>query len=247
MGSKRKFIALDIETAKIVPGESFNWQAHRPLGITCIATFTGDGQPRAWYSTGEDGVPSAQMSRDDVREVVLYLNHELDQGALPLSWNGLAFDFDILAEESDMWGECRQLAHQHVDMMYHVVCQMGHPVALKNAAKGMNLAGKLAGVEGIDAPALWKAGQFDTVLKYVAQDVRVTLAVAEEAERRKRFEWLTTAGKIKSMPLPDGWLSVADAERLPLPDTSWMSQPLKRERFTAWLRSKSREQHVSQS
>ncbi len=30
----RRFVAFDIETAKDVPGEDFNWRPHRPLGIS---------------------------------------------------------------------------------------------------------------------------------------------------------------------------------------------------------------------
>ena len=41
-----KYLAFDIETAKEVPGPDFNWKAHRPLGITCIASLaTGDDEP----------------------------------------------------------------------------------------------------------------------------------------------------------------------------------------------------------
>ena len=55
---------------------------------------------------------------------------------------------------------------------------MGYPVSLQNAAIGLNLPGKLAGVEGVDVPILWANGQAEVVIKYVAQDVRTTLAVA---------------------------------------------------------------------
>jgi hypothetical protein len=37
------------------------------------------------------------------------------------------------------------------------------------------------------------------------------------------------------MPLPNGWLTVREAWMLPEPDTSWMSNPLKRRDFTSWL------------
>ena len=35
----RRYLAFDIETAKDVPGEDFNWRPHRPLGISCAATL----------------------------------------------------------------------------------------------------------------------------------------------------------------------------------------------------------------
>ena len=87
----------------------------------------------------------------------------------------LGFDFDILAEESGMLEECRDLAVSHVDMMFHVFCQLGYGVGLDAAARGMELAGKSKGMSGVLAPVLWAEGRREEVLEYVAQDVRTTL------------------------------------------------------------------------
>ena len=57
----------------------------------------------------------------------------------------LGFDFDILAEESGMLDDCRRLARDHVDMMFHVVCQLGFGVSLDSAARGMAFIGKARG------------------------------------------------------------------------------------------------------
>ena len=35
----RHYIAFDIETAKIIDGSVGDLKSHRPLGITCAATF----------------------------------------------------------------------------------------------------------------------------------------------------------------------------------------------------------------
>ena len=231
-----KYIAFDIETAKEFPGGGAEWRLHRPLGITCIASqSTEDDEPRVWLSRSEDGTPAAKMSQADVAEFVHYLSDAVTNGFTPLSWNGLSFDFDVLAEESSLAEECKTLARGHVDMMFHVVCEKGFPVALNNAAAGLGLQGKLAGVEGVEAPALWAGGQFDKVMEYVAQDVRTTLEVAIESESRTAFAWKTQKGKISTMSLKKGWLSVDEASSLPLPDTSWMSDPLSRDDFMSWL------------
>lgn len=37
------------------------------------------------------------------------------------------------------------------------------------------------------------------------------------------------------LDLPAGWLTVWQAMKVPEPDTSWMTNPLSREEFTAWL------------
>ncbi|MCH2200712.1 MAG: ribonuclease H-like domain-containing protein [Fuerstiella sp.] len=232
----RRYVAFDIETAKDVPGDDFNWKSHRPLGISCIASqSTEDAEPRVWMTRGADNQPAPQMSRDDVAAFVQHLLEASRKGLTPLSWNGLSFDLDVLAEESELVASCRELALAHVDMMFHVVCEKGFPVALRNAASGLGLPGKLAGVEGMDAPSLWAEGRFETVTEYVAQDVRTTLAVALESEQRKSFAWKTRKGSVSSMPLRCGWLSVEEAMKLPLPDTSWMSDPISRSNFTAWL------------
>jgi RNase_H superfamily len=236
----RKYLAFDIETAKVVPSVDFNWKPHRPLGISCIASHASDGsEPRVWLSRSPAGAPATKMTQQDVATFIRHLADAARDGFVPVSWNGLAFDFDVLAEESGLVDECRRLARSHVDMMFHVVCEKGFRVGLKQAASGMQLAGKLAGVEGIDAPALWAAGKHELVMEYVAQDVRTTLEIAHEAEKRRTFAWTTRKGTIGTMPLKSGWLTVEAALRLPLPDTSWMSGPPSRSDFMSWLEGNS--------
>ena len=88
------------------------------------------------------------MTRDEAAALVGYLEARTKEGYTLLTWNGLGFDFDILSEESNLLDTCRQLAANHVDMMFHVFCELGHAVGLDAAAKGMGLAGKTEGHEG---------------------------------------------------------------------------------------------------
>jgi len=232
----RKYLAFDIETAKEWP-EGADWRRHRPLGIACAATLTdGPDPPRFWHGAQPDGRPADRMSRDDVAQLVDYLLSMVSQGHTILTWNGLAFDFDVLAEESGRLEQCKGLALDHVDMMFHVFCTLGYPVGLEAAAKGSGLAGKPEGMSGIMAPSMWAAGKHQEVLDYVAQDARTTLELAELCEKAKCFRWITRRGKTSRMDLPAGWLTASQAMRLPEPDTSWMSSPLPRHRFTGWLR-----------
>jgi hypothetical protein len=120
--------------------------------------------------------------------------------------------------------------------MFHVFCELGYPLALDAAAKGMGLAGKPAGLTGGMAPKLWQAGQFDTVLAYVAQDVATTMSVARAGEEHGRIRWTSQRGRTMHLPLPNGWLTVREALRLPPPDTSWMTRPLPRADFVRWMK-----------
>jgi hypothetical protein len=177
------------------------------------------------------------MTRADAESLVQYLVKMAGDGLTILTWNGLGFDFDILAEESAAAASCKQCALAHVDMMFHLVCALGYPVSLDNAARGMGLPGKPAGMSGIKAPKLWAEGRHQEVLDYVAQDVRTAIEIARVAEKRRRFEWITQKGTKKTMDLPKGWLTVREALKLPEPDTSWMTRPLKRQNFIDWMTS----------
>ena len=58
----RKFLALDIETAKVLP-DGADLRSQRPLGICCAAVLAGgDDQPKLWYSVNPDGTPCGRSA-----------------------------------------------------------------------------------------------------------------------------------------------------------------------------------------
>jgi hypothetical protein len=234
---RRKYLAFDIETAQQWP-DGCDWRRYRPLGISCAATLPGGtATPTLWHGLTGDRQPADRMSRQDAARLVGHLASMVRQGYTILTWNGLAFDFDILAEESGMPGECKTLARDHVDMMFYVFCELGYPVGLDAAARAMNLPGKPEGMTGLLAPRMWAEGKRQEVLDYVTRDVQTTLDLATLCERRGCLRWVTRQGASRRMPLPRGWLEVRSAAELPEPDTSWMSRPLSRRNFTAWLQA----------
>lgn len=230
----RRYIAFDIETAKVLPADVSDLLAHRPLGIACAAAAMSDSsETLTWFGAG--AVPAPQLSRAEARDLVGDLSARAREGYTLLSWNGLSFDFNVLAEESALPEECARLALNHVDMMFHAVCTVGHFIGLQKAAEGLRIPGKAGGLTGSEAPARWAEGCHEEVLGYNVQDARLSLAIAQACESRRELVWVTRKGTIGRMPLPNGWLTVREARRLPLPDTSWMSQPPTRESFTSWM------------
>ncbi len=159
----------------------------------------------------------------------------MDQGYTLLTWNGLGFDFDVLAEESEMQAECRQLAVRHVDMMFHVFCELGYPIGLAAAARGMGTTGKTEGMDGALATRMWQEGNRQPVVEYCAQDVRATLELGNACEERQRMSWTSRAGIPHTLNLRRGWRAVREAAARPRPDTSWMTGPIPRSNFTGWL------------
>jgi hypothetical protein len=232
----RKYVAFDIETAKEVPGTDFNWKPHRPIGIACAAALPQDVQdPTIWHGKSADETPAPKMSLTEASQLVDHLVEFVSQGYTVLTWNGLGFDFDVLAEESGRTADCQNLALHHVDMMFHVFCDRGFPVALSKAAQALRVPGKLGGMSGMQAPQLWAQGQHQQVMDYVAQDVRMTLQVAQACEEKQALDWITRKGSVSSMKLRGGWRTVEKSLELPLPDTSWMKTPITRSDFTGWI------------
>ena len=235
MKNQPRYLAFDIEIAKILPDDVQDWSPHRPLGISCAATLSDDGELTLWYGKTSTADFTPQMSIEETQSLVDYLASASDSGYQILTWNGLGFDFDILAEESDMLSACRELALNHTDMMFHIFCLKGYPLGLDKAAKGMGLKGKPSGMSGEMAPRMWRDGQFQEVLEYAQQDVHTTLDLAKVTEIHNQLKWLSNRGKPQYLPLSSGWLTVQEALQLPVPDTSWMSDPWPRSKFTKWL------------
>ncbi len=235
MNKELKYLAFDIEIARILPEGVGDWSRYRPLGISCAATYPSDGDAVLWFGKTSSGEYASKMNVDEIRELVKHLEDQVSAGYVILTWNGLGFDFDILAEESSMVRNCRTLAINHIDMMFHVFCLKGYPLGLDKAAKGMGLRGKPPGMSGEMAPRMWAEGRFQEVLVYVQQDVLTILELAYAVDIRRDLRWLSNSGRQQILPLPSGWLTVKEAQMLPLPDTSWMSNPWPRSKFSKWL------------
>jgi hypothetical protein len=231
----KKMVSFDIEIAKDLPEDFDSFKDYRPLGISCAAAMTHDEQTATWYGGKGGGTFADRMTTAEVVEMVDYLWDLRQRGYQIYTWNGLGFDFDILFEESGGDARCKELAWTHVDMMFHFFCIKGFAISLDKASKGMGLSGKTEGMNGALAPKLWRDGQHEQVLDYVAQDARATLELAKLCEAELKVRWTSNRGFKQECPLPQGWLPVDQAQKLPEADTSWMATPWPRSKFTGWL------------
>jgi len=228
----RKYLAFDIEITKIVEGN--DWLAQRPLGISVACTLrerNGQEDLRTWYGEGRpSNEPFAQMPQQQVCVLVCYLKECVRQGHTLLAWNGLHFDMNILAEESAMLPECRELALGMVDPMFQINQMLGYPVGLDACAMAMTGQSKTG--NGADAPVKWAQGLYQEVMDYCAHDVQILYTLAREIDDRGWIEWFSRRGRLQELELPDGLLTVREVlEEIPGHPNPWL--PL--ENFTAWL------------
>ncbi len=248
-----KFISFDIETATITP-DNDDPHKYRPLGICCAATQLVDTDlgelgiqpPVGWCNFSDNSVSpdsdpyGLKMTPFQVQGLVQYLLDMKAGGWIPLTWNGLGFDFDILAEEARdqrVGLYCVGLAVDHYDIAFQMLCDKGFMIGMQAAALGLELPGKSEGMHGDLAPKLWAQSRADQdkVLAYCKQDVQTTSEIALKAIEYKRIPWTSKAGRPNTWLIKSpGLLTVRESLGLPLPDTAWMSEPRSRKSYYEW-------------
>ncbi|MCB0184331.1 MAG: hypothetical protein KDE31_08705, partial [Caldilineaceae bacterium] len=234
--------------AKVLPEGETDWQAHRPLGISCAAVCTRDSAvtglsfPDAvlWFGHKLESGYQPAMSKAECAELVKQLRHLTEAHGFTIATvNGVGFDFQILAEESGMWRECADLAlNHHCDLMLMSVCGKGWRTGLDAFAVGAGVESKLKevalndgsilqGMDGAKAPELWAKGEYEAVLACLKQDVIATLQAAETAVSRRRLAWTSSTGRDWWVRLNlDGTLpTVAEMLTWPRRDVSWLDDP----------------------
>ena len=78
---------------------------------------------------------------------------------------------------------------------------------------------------------------------YCAADAERTAELAAACQRSRQLAWVSQKGRPNQIYLRSGWLTVEQCLALPLPDTSWMTKPMRREDVLAWTELT----HVSRS
>lgn len=246
-----RLAAFDLEIATELPDDDRDWWTHGPLGISCAGLMRegADTEPVVMFDPEAEpnlfDPATRRLTREGAVSLVDALSDAVRRGFTIATWNGLGFDFRLLALETGLVARCSELAWSSIDMMFQVVCVNGYMLALDKALAGMGLQSKIhavkmndgreAPISGREAPRLWQAGEYRAVMEYCGGDVRQTLALARECGNRRLLTWTSQRGKPARMSLPNGWLTVQQCLMVPEPDTSWMRDPVTRKRFTSWL------------
>ena len=222
----KKYAAFDLEIVKDMTGVS-DWWSATPLGVSCVAVAMSDSDNAIVWS----GYP--QLGATGLRCAVVGLCDLTDDGYTLVGFNSLGFDLRLLALESGKHDECKELASNHIDMFFHLFCELGYAPGLDKLCEGMGTPRKTKGVDGAKAPELWAKGEHNAVIDYCVQDVRSTVALFLAAEERGGVQWTSKSGKTVVCDF-EKWMTVAQSLSLPEPDNSWMADPWQRSKFAGW-------------
>lgn len=237
-----KLASLDIEISDQLtsPGEP-----GFPPHISCAAIALSDDPENVRFYQAAEG--NEQMTAQEVEHLSEKMPQIHESGYTFLTWNGVSFDYQVIAANCNNTGYSKLLLDQcwcaHIDMMLLVTFQTGYRLSLDAALAGAGLAGKLHNVtlsdgtpitdmSGAKAPELWRAGERAAVLQYLQQDVIQPLELARHTEVHKALRWTSKKGKMMFIDVPELY-TVAEAYRnLPEPeDVSWLTDPILREPY----------------
>ncbi len=226
-------LAFDIELASVVEiPAGGDLDQLGPFDLAVAAARDDSGGSWTWHGV-EGGAPAPKMSASDARAVLVAMREKQRAGESVVAWNGVGFDLKwlgVAAGDPHLAGE---VALDTFDPMLQIFHARGFPIALAAAAEGLGVALKKS-MHGAEAPVAWARGEHARVIEYVHGDCQLTLEVARRIVAAKSVRWITKKGTPATEPMTR-LLSARELYRLPPPDQSWMSTPIPRERFFAWI------------
>jgi hypothetical protein len=229
-----KILAFDIEIANvfsIAPGTDLD--DYGPFDISVAATHEIGGESKLWISRSASGRPENHLSPKSALALLEFLASTQQAGNAVVAWNGLSFDMRWLGHAAHDMRLARQVALKLYDPMFQFFKLKGFPIGLAKAGEGMGIQTKKL-MDGADAPVHWQAGNHQLVCDYVMSDARLTAEVAERIARTREVRWITQRGKPSSVQI-NRLRTVEECLRDPMPDQSWMDDPMSEERFCGWL------------
>jgi len=232
----------DFETDVRIWGPEKNLVSRNPgISVAGVATEL----TTAFYES-DPGRQRIEQGSQMYQDLVTRL-HNLSQTHTIVTWNGLKFDFQVLAQEAG--GDIKyvqmveEIAESHCDLMYIIFCHKGYYLALDQALQRLELSkthsvalrdGTIINeMYGGRAPQLWAQGERDAVRTYLKGDVETLYKLAESVQHTGYLSWFSSKGKPYS--IKTDLIPVSEAREIPTPDTSWMTDPPIRADFDSWL------------
>lgn len=237
-----KILSYDIEIYDDIPeGLDSDLSTIRPS----IAALCADEKNVEYFYDEPYPDEETVMSKETAKKLVKRMMEYYEQGYTVFGWNTVAFDFPLIAYYSGAFEECGNMALNSIDGMLLVTFRKGYFLGLDAALRGARLASKIhevklndgtvmMGMGGQAAPKMWRDGEYEAVKEYLAGDVIQPLKLCNAIEKGKGISWTSKTGRYMFVPTP--LLKVKELFKLPEPDTSWQTSPIKpRSSFVEWI------------
>ena len=186
----KDIIVLDLETQKSFDEVGGHHNNHL-LGVSLVGIYSYNFDKYRGFKEEEFG---------ELLEI-------LKNAGLVIGFNSKAFDFPVL---QPYYKDFDLSTIPHLDILEEVLHALGHRVKLESVATSTLGYGKSG--SGLDALVYYKAGQWDKLIKYCLDDVKVTKEVYDYGLQHG-YIWYPTGGikdKIVARWFKSGEQTIAD-------------------------------------
>lgn len=162
-------LAFDIET-KNLSNEIGGWNNTHMFLVSTVSTW--DGDIAKVYVDEPEKISKGEYQVLPMRQLKYDLDDHFEKGGKLLGHNIAGFDLPVLRDSLDIFCINKYFKHnQYIDTSKVITKICGERIALQNIID--HTLGKSKLLESHDAPALWKMGEYDTVIKYCLSDSKL--------------------------------------------------------------------------
>ncbi len=222
---------LDIELCDNIPD---GWDRDDPssLDIACICVLIIDDKQQE--NTIVHHNEGKAMTHEQIQVICDQVKNVCSQNGKFITWNGLGFDMQLL-DKIDNTLKQLILSDHHIDLMFHFTRKKGYMIGLNKVSQGFSIGEKT--MTGLDAVKLWAKGEFQKVLDYNINDVKLLKDIYYKVIETSKIKWLSGNHNICFLNVDTSQLSVGNSLNIPRPpnkDVSWMTQEHKKLCEWAW-------------
>jgi len=161
-------MAIDLET-KNLSTDIGGWGNSHMFLVSTVTTWNGDTGTVYVDEPVSDTFSKSGIQTKSIRELKFDLDDHFQKGGILLGHNIVGFDFPVLRDSLDIYCIRKYLnREQYIDTSKYFVKAFGERYSLNNLVD--HTLGKQKSLRSMDAPRLWKRGEFDIVVDYCLKD-----------------------------------------------------------------------------
>lgn len=161
-------LAIDLET-KNLSTDIGGWGNTHMFLVSTVTTWNGDTGTVYVDEPVSDNFSKSGIQTKPIRELKFDLDEHFKKGGVLLGHNIVAFDLPVLRDALDIYCIRKYMSNkQYIDTSQYFVSNHGERYSLNNLVD--HTLGKQKTLDSMDAPRLWKAGEYDIVVDYCLKD-----------------------------------------------------------------------------
>jgi len=164
-------LAIDIET-KNLSHEIGGWGNTHMFLVSTVCTHDGNISKAYVEDNIIDSIEKTQYEVFPLSQLKYDLDDHFEKGGLLLGHNIGAFDLPVLRDSMDIFCITKYIKNeQYIDTSKYLVKEYGERFSLENLVN--HNFGETKQLESIQAPALWKQQEYQTVVDYCVDDCKL--------------------------------------------------------------------------